>query len=109
MYAIASLAQGKNGVRSHVVQYKKGKQSMTGAQIAQVDTNEYRHLHKLSNNGSVSELMDAFEDRPYDYVIDVQSLTLHKEGCEHVGEITLSASIIEEQSTGLNRCSCLDS
>ena len=110
MYAIASLSLGKNGVRSHINKYKKGEQAIaTGTKIAQVDTNEYRRLHKLSNHGSISELLAAFNDRPYDYTIDVQSLTLHKNGCEDIGEVTISASIIDEQASGLYRCTCLRS
>jgi hypothetical protein len=109
MFAIASLSQGKNGVRSHVVKYRKGVQPFgSETKIAQVDTTEYRRLHKMWNDGSVMDLMSAFNDKPYDYIIDIQSMTLHKEGCEHLGESTLYASIIDVEAAGLTVCECVN-
>ena len=110
MYAIASLSPNQNGVRAHVVKYKKKGTQLLGAKIAQVGTKEYRRLHKLSNSGSTSELMSLFGDRPYEHVIDVQRLTLHKKGCLlQVIESELPASIINEEATGLELCSCTSS
>ena len=108
MFAIASLSSGKNGVRSHVVKYKRGTKPLwENSKLAQVNTNDYRNLHKLHNNGNTGQLMQLFDDRPFDHVIDVQSLTLHKKGCSKIGESQLRASIIDVYATNLDLCECL--
>lgn len=108
MYAIASLSPNQNGVRAHTVKFKKGTQTLSSSsKIAQVDTDEYRRLHKISNDGDMVKLMSVFNDRRFEHVIDVQRLTLHKEGCQlQVVEASLPASIIDEKATGLELCAC---
>jgi len=108
MFAIASLSNGKNGVRSHIVKYKKGIQPMfQGSKIAQVDTNTYRRLHRLWNNGDGNEVMNTFNAMEFEYVIDVDALTIHKKGCDKVGEKSIPACIKDMSTAGLKMCDCL--
>lgn len=108
MFAIASLSNGKNGVRSHIVKYRKGAQPMyPGSKIAQVDTNTYRRLHKQWNDGEAQAVMDTFDAMKFDHIIDVDAMTIHKPRCDKIGERHIPACIKDMSTVGLIVCDCL--
>ena len=110
-YAVASVSKGHNSVRSHVVKYKKGQQlySIGSMSIIQVETGEYKRLHKLLKINDMTALFEQFDAKTPTHRVEVQTLILHKIDCEYVDPDNIKVSLVNADTTGLVPCKhCLD-
>lgn len=97
-YAVASVSKNQNGVRSHVLKHKQDLQLFDG--LIQVETKEYRELHKMGTH----ELMGRFMEKKFRHVIDVDELMIHTMDCDKHCRNSINASIINIETTKLKKC-----
>lgn len=69
--------------------------------IIQVNMKDYNHLKTITSS---QEMREQVDQREMDYVINLNTQTVHKKDCRYAGKAAIKAAIINLKNTGLRIC-----
>ena len=77
------------------------EQKIEDALIIQVSMKDYKHLKTITAS---QEMREQVDQRETDYVINLNTRTVHKKDCRYAGKAAIKAAIINLKNTGLWTC-----
>jgi len=77
------------------------EQKTEHALIIQVSMKDYKHLKTITAS---QEMREQVDQRETDYVINLNTRTVHKKDCLFKGKRIIKASLINVKNTGLGIC-----
>jgi hypothetical protein len=85
---------------------RQGKEAIDGLKnretphLIQVGMRKYNKLKEASMDGVIKEI----EKKHITHFLNINTLTIHREGCSHAGKNILKGYVVNDCVTGLHRC-----